>query len=81
MRVVEETEAIEKFEDIVMREKRSIFINGEQVAEFMDGEPEDNNMSRNFADVDVITSLMAKAHTAGKNGEPFHLEFEDSEED
>lgn len=36
---------------------------------FSDGEPEDNNCSRNFADVYGIVDLLKIAYEAGKNGE------------
>ena len=41
---------------------------------FTEGEPEDNNLGRNFNDVYSIEELLEMAHTAGKNGEA--LEFE-----
>lgn len=60
------------------RQVIEIHINGDKVAEFTDGEPEDRLIIRDFSDVKLITSLMAKAHTAGKNGEEFELDFEET---
>jgi hypothetical protein len=51
-----------------------ISVDGKKVAKFVDGEPEDNNMGRNFEDVYRVADLMKKAYWAGKNGEEFTLE-------
>jgi len=48
----------------------SIKINGELVASFHDGEPEDNNLMRNFNDIYLISNLIELAYNAGKDGEP-----------
>lgn len=42
-----------------------------------DGEPEDNNLSRNFNDCYNIKDLMQAAYEAGTRGEPFNIEFVD----
>lgn len=41
---------------------------------FYDGEPEDNNLSRNFSDCYNIVDAMKLAWEAGKRGEEFVLE-------
>ena len=40
---------------------------------FEDGEPEDNNMSRNFSDIFAIKDLIKIAYNAGKNGEELEI--------
>ena len=56
-----------------------IKINGVQVFEVCDGEPEDANLYRDFNDCWKISKLIKVAHTAGKAGED--LEVVDIEED
>ena len=46
---------------------------------FRDGEPEDNNLSRNFSDIYNIESIIKEAHNAGLKGE--ELLFEAREEE
>lgn len=46
---------------------------------FMDGEPEDANLSRDFSDCHSIKDALMVAYEAGKRGEP--LEVVESEED
>ena len=40
---------------------------------FMDGEPEDNNIRRNFSDVERIAELVREAHKAGLEGRPMDI--------
>ena len=40
---------------------------------FLDGEPEDNSLSRNFNDVYSIPDLLIQAYEAGKSGEELRL--------
>ena len=40
---------------------------------FRDGEPEDNNISRNFSDIFLIKDLIKIAYNAGKNGEELEI--------
>lgn len=37
--------------------------------DFQEGEPEDNNLSRNFSDIYLISKLIRMAYDAGKRGE------------
>ena len=53
----------------------SIEIDGKEVFSVYDGEPEDNNLSRNFNDCFIIDDLLRKAYEAGKNGEPLEIEW------
>ena len=46
-----------------------IKINGKKVFEVSDGEPEDNNLGRNFNDCYQIRNLLEMAHEAGKKQE------------
>ena len=49
----------------------TIEIDDEKAFGVFDGEPEDNNLSRNFCDCSKIVDLMELAWQAGKNGEDF----------
>ena len=51
-----------------------IFIDEKQVFAVHDGEPEDNNLSRNFSDCWNIHKLIKKAFEAGKNNEELEIE-------
>lgn len=56
----------------------SIHVDGNGVKNslhFANGEPEDNNMSRNFSDVRRIADLIIQAYEAGKAGEDFRLGY------
>lgn len=55
------------------RNTMSIVVDGKKEVSFTDGEPEDNNLNRNFNGVYKIDKLMKKAYEAGKNGESFEL--------
>lgn len=43
---------------------------------FANGEPEDNNISRNFSDVRRIADLIIQAYEAGRAGEEFRLDYD-----
>lgn len=65
----------EKFrEDHNYREFFIIEIEGKKGVLFLDGEPEDANMKRDFKDVWLIPDLLKSAYQAGKNGEDFSIE-------
>jgi len=51
-----------------------IYIDGKYKFGVYDGEPEDNNLSRNFNNCWRIPKLMREAYKAGKNGEEFIFE-------
>ena len=57
------------------QDRVKIAVDGKVVFDVYDGEPEDNNLCRNFNDVLTIPSLMRQAYEAGRKGE--ELEFED----
>lgn len=44
-------------------------VDGTHNLNFLEGEPEDANLGRDFSDVHKILSLVKAAHEAGKNGE------------
>lgn len=56
-----------------------IEIDGERVFQVSDGEPEDNNLCRNFNACYGIGDLMKRAYEAGANGELLDLDYEDLE--
>lgn len=62
------------------RHAYSIDVDDKQVVFFMDGEPEDANLNRDFNDVYNIPVLIAQAHTAGLRGEQLTLDVEEVEE-
>ena len=49
----------------------AIKVNGETKISFMDGEPEDANLGRDFSDIYSIPALLQEAYNAGKRGEEF----------
>ena len=54
------------------REALSVYTEGTRLS-FMDGEPEDNNISRNFSDVYRIGDVIKEAHKAGLEGRPLNF--------
>ncbi|MCR3760384.1 hypothetical protein [Clostridium felsineum] len=62
------------------RDKVQICMDGKEVFNVMDDEPEDSNLSRSFSDVYKIPKLLEKAYKAGKNGEELKIEYEEVEE-
>ncbi len=52
-----------------------IMVNGESGFSVYDGEPEDNNLGRNFSDCFQIKNLLKIAYEAGKSG--LELKFEE----
>ena len=69
---VEQVKSSEKFySEKNYRNFLKICVDGETHAEFLDGEPEDGNLSRDYSDCYSIVSLMESAYNAGKNGEEF----------
>lgn len=46
----------------------------EKQLNFMEGEPEDANMGRDFADIVNIDDLVKMAYEAGKNGESLEID-------
>jgi hypothetical protein len=61
------------FDEDEMRMEFNVEVDGKTEAGFLDGESEDANISRDFADVYSIPSLMQKAYEAGKNGDSFEI--------
>ena len=62
-----------QLEDRDYRDAIEIYVNGKCVFDVGDGEPEDNNLARNFNDCLSIPDMMRIAFDAGKNGEEFTL--------
>ena len=70
----------EKFSDKHdYRQFMHIKINDQKIAEFLDGEPEDANLSRDFSDVFNITEMIRMAHSAGKKGEELIINEKESD--
>lgn len=63
----------ETLEEYDYNDKLQIKIDGNLVFEVRDGEPEDNNLSRNFNDCWNIEDLMLMAYEAGKRRENFEV--------
>lgn len=53
----------------------------EHTLRFMDGEPEDANLSRDFSDCHSIKDALAAAYEAGKRGEPIEVIEKDEDFD
>ena len=62
--------ASERYGDVM-----AIHIDGKKEFEVYDGEPEDNNLYRNFSDCFSIPDLIRKAYEAGKKGEEFDITY------
>lgn len=62
--------AMDRYGDMLVVE-----IDGKQNFCVCDGEPEDNNLYRNFNDCFKIISLLKKAYKAGKNNEELNIEM------
>jgi hypothetical protein len=56
------------------RQIYTVSIDGKEVVDCSDGEPEDNTLYRNFNDVLKIPDLMKLAFEAGKRGEELEIE-------
>lgn len=54
-----------------------ITIDGDNMLDVMDGEIEDNNLSRNFSDVYNIKDIIEKVYNAGLNNQELVLKVED----
>lgn len=61
------------------RDAYEIKIDGERVFKARDGEPEDASLCRDFNDVYNIPDIIEMAYKAGKNGEEFEIEYEESD--
>lgn len=57
-----------------------ILINGKSVFAVWDGEPEDNNLARNFNGCYQVGELLKQAFEAGKNGEELEYITDEVEE-
>ncbi len=57
-----------------------IEIDGKTVFSVSDGDPEDNNLSRNFNDVYGLLNLLIRVHEAGTKGEKLIIEQKEVEE-
>ena len=55
-------------------------IDGEKVFQVSDGEPEDNNLSRNFNDVWQLQGILERVFKAGKEDEVLQIEREEVDE-
>jgi len=55
-------------------------INGKTVLSVADGEPEDNNLSRNFSDILSIPRLLQQVYDAGTLHDGFEIEFIETDE-
>lgn len=62
------------------RECLEIWMDDKLVFSVHDGEPEDNNLCRNFSHCNSVLSLLEQAYTAGKNGEDLEIIIELSDD-
>lgn len=62
------------------KECLEIWMDDKLVFNVRDGEPEDNNLCRNFLDCKSVFSLLQQAYTAGKNGEDLEIIIELSDD-
>ena len=75
MKVTETTFTDKGREEYDYCEYLRIDVDGKQELEFMDGEPEDANLRRDFNDCFSIVNLMRRAYEAGRAGEEFEYEI------
>jgi hypothetical protein len=78
IKIISRTE--EEFERCEYRQAIKIEVDGRGIFEVHDGELEDSNLSRDFADCWKIPELMQMAYDAGKKGETFEIIKEENEE-
>lgn len=57
-----------------------IEVDGKRELSAFDGEPEDNNLHRNFSDIHHVPKLMQLAYDAGKRGEELEITHVESDE-
>lgn len=80
MKVLITTLTDEEVEERDYRDALSIKMNEDTVFTACDGEPEDNNLSRNFSDCYNIEDIIKRSFEAGKNGETLEIEHIQSED-
>lgn len=59
------------------RDFLGIYFNDDQKMWLIDGDPEDNNLSRNFADTYSILQMLEEVYNLGKNG--VEVQFKEEE--
>jgi hypothetical protein len=74
MKVTITTRSLDTLEQTDYRDMVRIEIDGQKVFEVEDGEPEDSNLSRAFADCYTIDKLLKMAYDAGFRREQFEVE-------
>lgn len=79
IKVVTTTRSEALMEEYDYRDNIEITVDGAIKFGVHDGEPEDNNMGRNFSDCYAISALMQNMYELGKAG--VQVEFEDVEEE
>lgn len=67
------TRSEEAYIECDYRQAIEITVDGNCVFSAYDGEPEDNNLSRNFSDCFSIQDMLKMAFDAGSRGESFEL--------
>lgn len=80
MRVVVTTRSEAAVKEYDYQQALRITIDGINVFDVSDGEPEDSNLSRDFCDCNLVPHLLARAFEAGKSGEAFELIYEEEDE-
>jgi hypothetical protein len=68
-----------EFENNGYRDQLTIKINGKKVFQVRDGEPEDNNLWRNFKDCFKIDDLLKMAFEAGSKGKNLEIVYSKSD--
>ncbi len=74
MKLTVKTPSPELEEERDYRSFYQIEVDGEKEFSVHDGEPEDANLSRDFADAYNVVALMQKAYDAGIKGDVFEIE-------
>lgn len=71
VKIMEDENECRTHYEIVQEEGRCLF-------SAHDGEPEDNNLMRNFSDVLSLPKLLKIVHEAGLKNEPLEFEYQES---
>ena len=74
MKVVIQTLTEKAIERRDYRDAVEVLIDGKKVFSVGDGEPEDNNLSRNFNDCYFIDGIIKQAYSAGMDKEKLDIE-------
>jgi hypothetical protein len=80
MKIKEKTFSDKALSEYDHRNYLGIEVDGNMKLSFLDGEPEDANLSRDFSGCHSIVGLMSDAYMAGVRGEGFEVDYVETDE-